>query len=211
MRSVGVVLMSAMLIAPPSSARQWTTNLASFLVVAGLFGMLSGFFGNAFSIWIPKWMDEPQLSLPTGPMIVLSATFLCLISLLFAPRHGFFIRRIRVAAFRLRSSQENILKALYEKKKVYIPFWQGCLMRFKGWIKNSTLTPLGHVQAEKLIRLHRLWEVYLVHMGQERAVVHHSAEEMEHILTPEIEQQLQYLLRHPKEDPHHRPIPRGDT
>ena len=65
-------------------------------------------------------------------------------------------------------------------------------------------------EAKKLVRLHRLWEVYLVHMGQAKERVHHNAEEMEHLLTDEIEQQLQKLLDNPRVDPHQQPIPRGE-
>ncbi len=82
-------------------------------------------------------------------------------------------------------------------------------MQAKGWVKEGELTDTGVEEAENLIRLHRLWEVYLVHMGQPSDRVHHSAEEMEHILTPEIETELNALLGSPELDPHAQPIPRG--
>ncbi|NGX47265.1 MAG: Manganese transport system membrane protein MntB [Chlamydiae bacterium] len=203
MRSVGVILMSAMLITPAAAARQWTQKLSSFFVLAGIFGMLAGLFGNVFAVWLSR----PNLSFPTGPMIVLSSTGICLFSLFFAPQRGFFPRLIRIRRFQLLCRQENLLKALYKEQLIdahpYL-FWR---MRMKGWIKEKKLTEEGFEEAEKLVRLHRLWEVYLVHMGQESDRVHHSAEEMEHILTPEIEKQLQSLLDHPKRDPHEQPIP----
>ncbi len=207
MRSVGVVLMSAMLIAPAAAARQWTRKLSSFFVLSAFIGMLSGFLGNVFSISIPKWVGEPRLPLPTGPMIVLSAAGICFLSLLFAPRTGYITRLLRATRFRVRCMQENILKALYKKKSYKRNGWLLWRMRVKGWVEGSQLTERGREEAEKLIRLHRLWEVYLVHMGQGAERVHHSAEEMEHVLTPEIENQLQHLLDHPQEDPHSQPIP----
>ena len=42
-------------------------------------------------------------------------------------------------------------------------------------------------------------------MGQKR--VHHNAEMIEHILTPELEEALALLLDDPKFDPHLSPIP----
>jgi len=42
-------------------------------------------------------------------------------------------------------------------------------------------------------------------VGAER--VHRSAEEMEHIITPELELELTQLLKDPKVDPHRQPIP----
>ena len=73
------------------------------------------------------------------------------------------------------------------------------------------MTPKGEKRALHLVRLHRLWELYLVSclkVDQQR--VHCSAEEMEHIITPELEERLSALLNHPKEDPHQKPIPQGD-
>ena len=85
-----------------------------------------------------------------------------------------------------------------------------------GWIiqqrgKGYALTEDGRRRASRLIRLHRLWELYLassVKMGEEK--VHRSAEEMEHILTPEIENTLAQLLKNPKVDPHKQPIPNAE-
>jgi len=88
----------------------------------------------------------------------------------------------------------------------------------QGWVekveiaknKKYRLTPDGKTRASQIIRLHRLWEVYLVSLGQGVEKVHRSAEEMEHILTPELERELTLLLHDPKQDPHHQPIPARD-
>lgn len=194
MRSVGVVLMSGMLIAPAAAARQWSKKLSSFFIISALIGMVSGFLGNAFSVLIPKWVGQPRLPLATGPMIILVATALCLFSLLFAPQRGYFTRKLRITCFRLRCREENILKALYEGETYRahpLLLWQ---MGLKGLIEDGKLTEKGKGEAEKLVRLHRLWELYLIYMGQGVERVHASAEAMEHILTPEIEKQLLYLL-----------------
>jgi manganese/zinc/iron transport system permease protein len=58
------------------------------------------------------------------------------------------------------------------------------------------------------VRLHRLWELYLteyLHLAPDH--VHDDAETMEHIITPEIEKQLENRLQKPKYDPHHTEIP----
>lgn len=208
MRSVGVVLMSAMLIAPAAAARQWTKHLGSFFTLSALFGMGAGFLGNAASVYLPLWVGQPHLSLATGPMIVLAALCICIVSFLFSPRRGVIVRMIRISRFRTTCLQENILKVLYKggslRGKKILLWWMGV----KGLVKNNQLTEEGKIRAEKLIRLHRLWEVYLVHLGQGVERVHHNAEEMEHILTPEMEKELQYLLDHPEHDPHQQPIPK---
>jgi manganese/zinc/iron transport system permease protein len=232
-RSVGVVLMSAMLIAPAVAARQFTNRLSILLMVAAFFGMLSGFLGNYFSVELTERLAEvypsARIILPTGPMIVLVATVICTISLLFAPERGLLIRLWRIARFRYTCICENILKEMWRIdpkaavslerigkyqtiSRLYLKFLMRRMVQ-NGWIKREKddlyrLTDDGQHRAAHIVRLHRLWEVYLANylgMGGER--VHRNAEEMEHILTPELERELTLLLKDPKQDPHQQPIP----
>jgi len=231
-RSVGVVLMSAMLIAPAVAARQYSNKLYWMFILAGFFGLLSGFFGNYLSVEMSKYLasDFPsnRLTLPTGPMIVIFASLICLFSLLFAPERGFVVRMWRVAGFRYRCLCENLLKAIWRygpsktvpfaeiakyqtASPLYLRFILWCLIHY-GWLKRTQggyyLTEAGLLWAARIVRIHRLWEVYLVdYLGVGTERVHRSAEEMEHIITPEIESQLILLLDNPKYDPHHQPIP----
>ncbi|MFJ8257780.1 metal ABC transporter permease [Peribacillus asahii] len=79
-QAVGVVLMAALLITPAVSARYWTERLSVMVVLSGIFGMLSGVIGTLLSAAVNN--------LPTGPLIVLSATVWFMFSLLFAPNRG---------------------------------------------------------------------------------------------------------------------------
>jgi manganese/zinc/iron transport system permease protein len=232
-RSVGVVLMSAMLIAPPVAARQFTNKLSILFVLSALFGIISGFLGNYFSIGLTQLLQqaypETRLALPTGPMIVIVATALCLSALLFAPKRGLFLRLLRIARFRYECTCENLLKAIWRHNpdaslsfkelsehqsfsSFYLHFilWQ---MGTNGWMEKQggnryCLTADGKLRAAKIVRLHRLLEVYLAdYLGIGVEKVHRNAEEMEHILTPELERQLTLLLDNPSYDPHHQPIP----
>jgi manganese/zinc/iron transport system permease protein len=231
-RSVGVVLMSAMLIAPAAAARQYSNKLYRIFALAAFFGILSGFLGNYLSVEVSYWLVNKypgeRLALPTGPMIVIVASLICLLSLMFAPKRGLLLRMARIVKFRFRCMCENLLKAIWRfgpKKSVsfesisrhqsasylYLKFVLGTLVR-QGWVKKNgrdySLTPEGVIRAARIVRLHRLWEVYLVDflgVGSER--VHRSAEEMEHIITPELEAKLTLILNDPKYDPHHQPIP----
>lgn len=216
-RSVGVVLMSGMLIAPAAAARQFTPKLQTVFVISGLIGLVSGFFGNYFSV---------QFNIATGPSIILVASALCISSLFFAPERGVFFRVFRAAKFRFRCLEENLLKAIWRKdqpisfesmRKVHkgstlylqLILWR---LRRNGWIvregKGWKLTSQGSRWAEKIIRLHRLWEVYLADfLGVGVEKVHKNAEEMEHIITPHLEKELTLLLDNPTKDPHDSPIP----
>lgn len=82
LQTVGVVLMSAMIIAPAVAARQWTHNLGKMVMLAAFFGALAGVSGAITSSMVAK--------LPTGPTIVLIVSFIVMISLLFAPQRGLF-------------------------------------------------------------------------------------------------------------------------
>lgn len=80
LQAVGVVLMSALLVAPAVAARQWTHHLWSMVSLAAVLGGVSGVAGTAISAWTPN--------LPTGATIVLCASALALVSILFAPHRG---------------------------------------------------------------------------------------------------------------------------
>ena len=85
-RSVGVVLMSAMLIAPAVAARQFTNGLSMLFLIAAFVGMTSGFLGNYWSLEaaeiLSRLYPSTRIILPTGPMIVLAAFFFALLALL---------------------------------------------------------------------------------------------------------------------------------
>ncbi|SET87263.1 metal ABC transporter permease [Lacrimispora sphenoides] len=80
LQTVGVILMSAMLITPAVAARQWTNKLWVMVTLSALFGAASGIAGTAASSLVPK--------LPTGPAIVVCVSAIVIISVLFAPGRG---------------------------------------------------------------------------------------------------------------------------
>jgi manganese/zinc/iron transport system permease protein len=233
MRSVGVVLVSAMLIAPAVTARQYSDKLQTCFFLAIFFGMASGFLGNVSSFALGNYYQKidpaARLSFSTGPMIVFCATLFCLFALLFAPKRGLFLRYMRTFFFKMSCLSENILKALWREdtkgfislekiqEKMAIPslFLYILLLQLKreGWLQKENhkykLSKEGLMRAEQIVRLHRLWELYLVnYLGVDATRVHASAEEMEHILTPAIEKELSELLDNPVLDPHRQPIPK---
>jgi manganese/zinc/iron transport system permease protein len=75
--------------------------------------------------------------------------------------------------------------------------------------KGGVLTKKGEQKAQNLIRLHRLWELYLSReLGVTGSRIHESAEEMEHILDHEMEERLTKYLNNPTHDPHNTEIPK---
>ena len=87
LQTVGVVLMSAMLLAPAAAARQWTNSLATMVVLAAIFGAFSGVFGTVIS--------ASQNNLSTGPVIVIVAGVFVVLSFVLSPSRGLLFKQIR--------------------------------------------------------------------------------------------------------------------
>jgi DtxR family Mn-dependent transcriptional regulator len=83
----------------------------------------------------------------------------------------------------------------------------------KGVIKYTKyqgveVTNAGKTAALKVIRKHRLWEVFLVdQLNFNWDEVHEVAEQLEHIKSPLLIERLDAFLGHPTVDPHGDPIP----
>lgn len=98
------------------------------------------------------------------------------------------------------SSVSDMIKKLSEKKLVNYKKYQGV-----------SLTKKGRSIAVLIIRNHRLWEVFLVEkLNFKWDEVHDLAEELEHIKSEKLTDQLDAFLEYPKYDPHGDPIPDKD-
>ena len=95
------------------------------------------------------------------------------------------------------SSVTDMVKRLAKKGLIHYKKYHGV-----------SLTDRGRPLAIKVIRRHRLWEVFLVEkLGFNWDQVHEIAEQMEHIQSEELIDRLDAFLEHPKIDPHGDPIP----
>lgn len=98
------------------------------------------------------------------------------------------------------SSVTDMIKKLSEKEVIIYKKYQGV-----------TLTDFGKKTAANIIRKHRLWEVFLVDkLNFSWDEVHEVAEQLEHIKSPKLIDELDAFLGHPKRDPHGDPIPDKD-
>ena len=103
LKTVGVVLMSAMVVAPGAAARQWTDRLGVMVTLSALFGAAAGVLGALLST---------TAGTSTGPTIVLVATGLVAVSLLFAPARGLVWARIRAWRSQRMLALESVLADL---------------------------------------------------------------------------------------------------
>lgn len=109
LQTVGVVLMSAMLLAPAAAARQWTDKLWVMLFLAAIFGIIAGVFGTAIS--------ATGSNLSTGPVIVLIAVGIVLVSFVFSPTRGLLMRQFKFSQNKKSWKQKKILLDLYDLDK----------------------------------------------------------------------------------------------
>lgn len=225
LQTVGVVLIVATLITPAAAARQWTDRLGTMLLLSAGIGAAAGTAGSLVSASMAK--------LPTGPVIVLVSSSVLIVSLLLAPRRGILWARLRERQVAERIRRENLLKDLYllgERKAD----WETALtwphlMGVRGQTgrelaRNARplvaqglaertgdtlrLTEAGRVEAEQVVRKHRIWEVYLSRrLELPSDHVHRDAEAMEHALTEAAVTELEEALNFPAVDPHGSPIP----
>lgn len=225
LQTVGVILMVAALITPAAAARQWTNRLGLMVILAGIVGSGAGVTGALLSSTTPR--------LPPGPTIVLISSAVLVASLLLAPRRGILWSWFRERSSRRRVHDENFLKDLYSIGE-RIGGWAGfvpitALMGLRGkgaWnvekdaarlareglVARSQdafkLTDAGLEAAQRVVRRHRLWEVYLtVRLALASDHVHRDADAMEHALSDVEVDELEARLGFPSIDPHGKPIP----
>ncbi len=229
-QSVGIVLISALLITPPVTARFWTNKLSLMIFIACIFSILSGFGGT--------YISYTYENMPTGPWIVVFMSIFAFISFAVAPKKGFISKLYRDFLNRRKIEDENILKTMYAlmedstnnntnnatyslknilKKRNQNPIKaRNTINRLcnQGFIsknninENLELTPQGLEKGKRITRLHRLWELYLTkNLHLTPSHVHEDAETIEHIITPELEERIIKELGYPTTDPHNKNIP----
>ncbi|MDE3056420.1 MAG: metal-dependent transcriptional regulator [Bacteroidota bacterium] len=77
--------------------------------------------------------------------------------------------------------------------------------------RGVQLTEKGRRSALKIIRKHRLWEMFLSEVLHFRwDEIHEEAEKFEHIMSEKMEDKIDEVLGFPRVDPHGDPIPAKD-
>ena len=213
LQAVGLVLVVAMLIIPAAAARFWTDHLLRMTLASAAIGMVSGYVGATFSGLLPK--------LPTGPIIVVVTAAVFLLSLLFGVRRGLLVRAVTHLSLVRKVMMQHLLRAAYEqieakdkpdgvvsragllRKRSWSPGRLHRLLlaaRRRGWIKSVDadhwcFTEKGRAEAEKVVRNHRLWELYLItHADIAPSHVDRDADAIEHVLGTQMVEKLERML-----------------
>ncbi|MEO0469654.1 MAG: iron chelate uptake ABC transporter family permease subunit [Bacteroidota bacterium] len=219
LRSVGVILVVAMLITPASTAYLLTDRLARMLVIAALVGLLSTTLGLLIAIYFET---------TPGPAMTITATGFYILAVLFSPKRGLVSKARKRQTQRNRILREDVLKQavrLNEEGSIRIQSIARKLQlsdrKLRQLVKALSrkgdleyigdkvkLTEKGLENGYRLVRAHRLWETYLVNeLGLSEDQIHENAEKYEHILSEAILDEVAEHLGHPEQDPHGSPIP----
>ncbi len=218
---VGVILVVGLLITPAASAYLLSDRLDRMMILAAIFGVTSVIGG----LYLSMWLDSSG-----GGAIMLFCSLQFIVILVIAPNYGMLARWMR-----LRNSlpQQLVEDVLVESSRFGKTVDLNQLQRkishskaaftkaLKGMSRNGlleindnklTLTEAGSVEANRILRAHRLWEAYISHVGAASgSEVHHRAHELEHVNDVESVDYLDDLLGHPIYDPHGAVIPASDS
>ncbi|MGB0864815.1 MAG: iron chelate uptake ABC transporter family permease subunit, partial [Saprospiraceae bacterium] len=219
LKTVGVILVVAMLITPAATALLLTDKLQRVILIAGLIGLFSAILGLILAI---------VLETTPGPAMAVTATGFYLLAVFFAPQRGLIFKMRNKRQIRQKVELEDTLKQAFkyqERKELNLKKLSKRLhfseLKTKNYLKKLgkkglinyhhptiVVTGKGIKQASKLVRAHRLWETYLVEtVGLTDEQIHEDAEHYEHILTDELIDEMEHHLGYPKVDPHGSPIP----
>lgn len=217
LQAVGLILVIAFLIIPPTAARFWTHRLGPMLVLSTFLGALSGWLGASISALDSK--------LPAGALIVITAAVLFLLSMIFGPARGVLPRYLRYLRLQKKVGRQHLLRATYEilensqtgQPVKNLPISLDDLRHHRYWAKGELtrlirqartadhlerqptgelrLSESGFGEASRLTRNHRLWELYLIKYADiAPSHVDRDADMVEHLLGAEIVQQLEAEL-----------------
>lgn len=222
--AVGVVLMVALLVVPPVAARFWTDKLGVMVLLAAVFGGAAGLVGTVLSATLPAPAGALTRGWPTGPMVVLVSSAIFVVSLLASPKRGIVADVARRALLRRRIAVQNLLRDVYERLEAagdLAAAWRpedltrseaarpaviaravrsGLVRVVEG---AHTLTIRGQTAAARVIRAHRLWELYLIEQADIAADhVDRDADQIEHVLPAAVLAQLEARLQSQGRLPH---------
>ena len=110
LQTVGVILMSAIIIAPAVAAKQWQNRLSRMMILSVIFSIASCIIGVLVS--------SSYNHLPTGPSIVIVISLFVLLSLLISPK-GMITKKIYETINQHQIRMESILSNLYLLAKTH--------------------------------------------------------------------------------------------
>lgn len=219
LRTVGVILVVAMLITPAATALLLSNRLKLVIFISGTLGILSAVLGLVVSIIFET---------TPGPAMTIVATIFYFLAVIFSPEKGIWSKFMQNRIEKKRILREDILRQVIKNPlEAGMPISEisqrlnVSMSKLKSVISTMArsvlldsvegkviLTGEGRDKAEQMVRAHRLWETYQVRqMGLSVDQVHDAADQIEHFLSEELLDEIDKELGFPAKDPHDSPIP----
>lgn len=221
LQAVGLILMIALLVIPPAAARFWTDDLIWLVGLAGLLGSCSSFTGALLSALLPRFPSGATIVLCAGAVFGLSLLFGTRRGVVFQAWENWSLKRkvqrqhLLRAMFELSERAEQDASGANSAIPVVVDF--GKLLELRSWTPSALkaelaratsaglvvplsaqqwrLTATGQQLAARLVHQHRLWELYLIaHADVAPSRVDRDADQIEHVLTPDMIARLERLL-----------------
>ena len=179
LKTVGLILIIALVIIPPVAARFWTDRLGPMVAISALIGGLSCWLGAALSALWPN--------LPSGAMIVLTGSALFVLSLLLAPARGLLANAVRQLRFRLLVGQRQALLAAAAGRRPPDPLARRLLTARGLLAADGGLTEAGRGAAARVRRDQALWDRFLSDHPSEAMLTRGWAlHPIEHVLPADV-------------------------
>ena len=213
----GVILVVALIITPAATAYLLTDRLSRMIWNAVGVSVLGFWGGFALAVYTG---GSP------GSGVVVTMTFLFVLALVFAPRYGLVADWIRKSSSVPQEIMEDVLGSVLRSSELEVPISKieknvtSRNMKIRRAITmlarqdlltidgdRVLLTDDGRIEANRLVRAHRLWETYLEQTGVPSVEIHKKAHQLEHISDQATVEYLDDKLGHPLSDPHGSIIP----
>ena len=185
LRTVGVILVVAMLITPAATALLLSDNLKRVIVISSLLGLASAITGFFIAV---------IFGTTPGPAMTIVATCFYILAAIFSPSKGILFKELDKRRRMEKIVEEDILRQLIREKessfsKRYLADHLGIskskiasgisrLLQtglIKSVNKEVSLSENGILAANRLVRAHRLWETYQVNrMGIDAEQIHEA-------------------------------------
>ena len=176
LKIVGLILIVAMLIIPPVTARFWTDRTDAMVIISGAAGGLAAYIGAAWSAVVP--------AMPTGPIIVLVSFAGFVLSLLLAPGRGVLAAVLRHRRFQARVHMRQGLLALAQGQPIYEGYTTRILRRHGLVSADGVATEAGRARASKALLDEKRWEIIRADQAMEgAAALYDGMRALETVLT----------------------------
>jgi manganese/zinc/iron transport system permease protein len=219
LQAVGLILMVALLVIPAAAARFWTHALWKMFLISGVLGAAGGLTGAAISALFSKLPSGAMIVLVCASFFLFSLIFGTARGVLIRAWRRFRLNREVDRQHLLRElyelletskrlpvgeqvgdasvqfsellsgrswSPSRLQRAISRARREDLVEWSGSTVR---------LTEQGMAEAIRLTRQHRLWELYLItHADIAPSRVDRDADAIEHVLEPELIDELESLL-----------------